>query len=151
MIQAEEKDWLETALERLRPENQHPRISGLYAFENVGDCRKFAAGQDQKRGKCTWYVYEVEMPSPSRHPYELIDCIYWAGTDAEDQRITAAIDEYWTPTQDWRRFEYLDQEMSIIRLIPEPDPLTILGTTLRVAKDKALFRKLWPELPCRDG
>jgi hypothetical protein len=153
MISAEGKDWVETALERLRPGNRYSRSVVQYAFDDMGSCLKFGEGEDLFRGddqNSQWHLYEVEMTAPSCHPYELIDCIYWYSEVEEDEDLHPAIREYWRPTQEWKRIEYLAPEMTIIRLIPDPDPLTKLGATFKAASDRSLFKRLWPQLSGRD-
>ena len=63
-----------------------------------------------------WHYYLVEMQQPSKHPIHLIERIFRMGPLGASEHV---IQEYWNPTT-WWRFEYLAQEMHVIRALPQP-------------------------------
>jgi hypothetical protein len=152
LMEVEGKDWVSIAFERLRPSHLPPRALVQYAFDDPGGCRKFAEGENAQRGReleWEWHYYQVEMPNPSRHPFELLEWVYRYGEEEEDEEIADVVREYWEPTQHWRRYEYLDRRMKIVRAIDPPEPIAVWGPTFRSASDRTLCKHLWPQLLLR--
>lgn len=146
-ITAEGKEWVENILERFRPRSLIPRREALYAFDAAGAVARFAAGEQYQRADDRpWYFYEVEMQSSSRHPMYLVDLIYQADLNKDDENAETVAREYWTPRHAWREFEYLDREMRILARIDQPDNMLYSADLLKAWADMDLAETVWPDL-----
>ena len=81
------------------------------------------------------------MPNPRRVPFHLVDHAMRRLRDRLPDK--PVIEEYWTPQQKWRRWEYLDQSLKIEECLKEPpDQASVLLSKKML--DAALARRLWP-------
>jgi hypothetical protein len=115
-IESEGRGWVEALLEAGRPSHCVKRTQAVFAFDDPAACRRFAEGEARQRGKAgAWRYYEVESVDPTRHPICLVDQIDRRGPGGANDVL---VQEYWTPTREWRRYEYLASQMRVVREMP---------------------------------
>lgn len=120
-IHEEERGWVEERFERLRPPACPSRYTAIFAFDSLGACLRFANGEERQRGTlgaADWKYYVVELMSPTRHPICLVDFVDKLGVDLDVGRL---VREYWRPTREWKRYEYLGSQMQVLDLVAPPD------------------------------
>ncbi len=134
-----DKHWIEDAFEEARKERFCSRRAAVFASANPEDAYAYLRGESAER---KIYVYEVEMPSPHRHPMVLIDRA--AVNGPKHTSISDIANEYWTPTKTWTYWEYFDTSLTILRLTAEPDDEAYGIAKGRHLIDFDLARRLWP-------
>ena len=83
------------------------------------------------------------MAAPVKAPMTVAEWVFRLVEHGADP--TFAIEEYWSPREAWKVWEYLDREMMIAEeLSPPGDPIS-LGLHLHV-EDRTIVKAKWPLL-----
>lgn len=100
--------WINDYLDAYRPEEFPLRRKCIYAFDRSGHCFYFLAHEPSVTDHC----YEIEMDAKGGFPMVLTGRMIAHRNNAEILRAIA--EEYWRPTRDWKYYEYIGNEMTII-------------------------------------
>ena len=87
------------------------------------------------------HYYAIEMAAPVKAPMAVAGWVFQVierGADPEP-----AIEEYWSPRETWRVWEYLGRDMTIVSEIGAPKDPTALALYLHL-KDRKLVKAKWP-------
>ena len=114
-------DWLEEWFENQRPPGAPSRNSALFAFDSPRNAWRFSHAEifspqlRLQQGNRNWRIFEVFLTNPLKAVTPIVDFLRRQGN--QFPHIENAIQEYWNPQQTWHFFEYLSDEMQIIREI----------------------------------
>lgn len=100
--------WINDYLDARRPVGFPLRRKCIYAFDKPGYCFFFLAREPSITDHC----YEIEMDAKGGFPMVLTGRMIAHRNNAEILRAIA--EEYWRPTKDWKYYEYIGNEMTII-------------------------------------
>ncbi len=100
--------WINDYLDTYRPEEFPLRRKCIYAFDKPGHCFFFLDREPDVTDHC----YEIEMDAIGGFPMVLTGRMIAHRNNAEILRAIA--EEYWRPTKDWKYYEYIGNEMTII-------------------------------------
>lgn len=102
--------WVNDFLDIKRPTGAPSRIRSYYACDTIRNCIGYGRNKQCENGGP--FLYKVAMKNPRKVPMSLVNTILRKreGNALNDQ----IADEYWTPTREWKYYEYLSEEMKII-------------------------------------
>ncbi len=129
--------WINLVLDQYKPEIRPSRIASFYACDKVGFCKAFI-GAKKIEGRSPIY-YKVEMDCQIGFPMVLIDTIKNIGENSTELR--ACIDEYWSPSNEWKYLEYLSPNMTILEVLQEPDNIMVSGGNMNYGLDLAKAKR----------
>lgn len=115
--QAQGMDWVDLLLNKYKPVSAPPRQRTFFACDSVENC--FAFISNRPRVGETPIYYKVEMENPAKGVMCITDI--FRKVDRDDPNIPVYAQEYWTPTQEWRYFEYMSASMKILEIVDEPE------------------------------
>jgi hypothetical protein len=110
-----ERRRLEEFLEDKRPCASHSRLSSWFACDSPERAVRYLEAQlkhENREGEIL--VFAVDLPSPSKQPMALVDAILSALRENAIDKAGFLAQEYWTPTQQWRFWEYTSSEISVV-------------------------------------
>ncbi len=115
----ENKAWIEDVFEQYRPNGLVSRRCALFAGRNGADCVKYLKTQRDYDGTPI-HLYRVEMEASGPHPMALIGAVEKRGHEHPD--VLNIVKEYWqpTPTHQWCVYEYLGQNMKVVKKLRIP-------------------------------
>ena len=106
--------WVNDFLDNARPERAPERKKSIYAFDNPDFCVEFFKKQYPGAIK-TAKLYKVSMSEVRKVPIALVSYIREKGKG--HSQLSDIANEYWVPTQNWKAYEYISNEMSIVEII----------------------------------
>jgi hypothetical protein len=128
------------------------RLAAHFAFDSPELCLAYWTGEAKRARSCgdtaspyllPPHYYEVEMAAPVKAPITVAEWAFRLIEHGADP--TSAIEEYWSPREAWKVWEYLDREMMIAEeLSPPGDPIS-LALHLHV-EDRTIVKAKWPLL-----
>lgn len=141
------RSWINDFLDENSPEGFPSRKRTFYACDTILNCKALKS-TIIANSDCVPKIYKVKMNNPKKAPMALVTRLLQLGND-NPSNINLA-NEYWTPTKDWRFYEYLSEEMEILEEIINSD-ITPMGQMLfwatnsnsLLADDAAKAKKLF--------
>ncbi|MCU1300696.1 MAG: hypothetical protein JWQ87_980 [Candidatus Sulfotelmatobacter sp.] len=144
-----ERRRLEEFLEERRPGKSHSRLSSWFACDSPEHAARYLDAQlkhEEKRGDVL--VFEVEMPAPSKQPMALIDALLAALREGDIDKAEFLVEEYWTPKQSWKFWEYTSGGISLVAAkIESVDEMAVYIAHQDYAGDRARIKRLLAERP----
>ena len=131
--------WINEILDEHKPAGMPSRISSFYACSVLENCQAFIG--NKKIDDRDPIYYKVEMHSNGGFPMVLIDRMRKLGQASD--LIDTCTSEYWTPTHEWRYLEYLNSTMTIIDVLPIPEPLVANKGRLNYNSDYKFAKQLF--------
>lgn len=139
----------EEALEAACPKPSHSRLSSWYSCEKPELAAKYleAEGFLQPAAQsATRHLFSVEVSCYSTHPMFLVDQIAKRLAKGEKAAAVKLAQEYWVPTMDWKFWECLSPDLTVLaeEAWPSVMQLTLAGLTYQGEKKtyEALLSKL---------
>jgi hypothetical protein len=104
------------AMDAKRPKNSQARKTALYC----ADSPEFAVYYQIKQGRDVNDVnlYQVKVDKPCKTVFAITNAIENKLNNNED--IEALIKEYWSPTMQWKVYEYLASSFEVVKKIDIP-------------------------------
>jgi hypothetical protein len=153
-ISDEYKRKLEKFLDQCRPQGVHSRLSSWFAFDQQCHAALFLEAEPRLHPEpvnATKFLYQVRMTGPGRHPMVVAEGVAKLLSQGKLEHATAAAKEYWSPTRDWKFWEYLSPNLKVVGQFSWPEGPCIYGARITYEKDKercaAFFRKLHEGTP----
>jgi hypothetical protein len=115
--QTQNLKWIDLLLNEYKPDHAPIREQTFFACDSVENCHAYISSLNRP-AKVPSY-YKVEMENPVKCVMCLTDLLRIVG-DA-NPNVNVYAQEYWTPTLEWKYYEYLSNEMTILEVVPEPD------------------------------
>lgn len=138
------------ALDAGRPRGVCSRLSAHFAFDIPELCRAYWSGEETRaRSRSDAgspylllpHYYEIQMASAVKAPMAVAEWVFQLLDHHADP--TPPIAEYWAPRREWRVWEYLDRDITIVgEMVPPTDP-TGLALFLH-AEDRKAVKAEWP-------
>ncbi len=101
------------AMDNNRPDNAPERRTSFYTADSPEFAYYFLLKQGKSKDEIN--VYRVETEPPWKAVFSLTHAIQKKLQNNES--VSAAIDEYWSPTKEWKFFEYLSSSIKIIEKV----------------------------------
>lgn len=134
-------DWVEHEFERLRPTQAPSRKTALFAFDTLENCAIYIDAEPNP-GKKELFFYEVKMPNPRRAPMVLVNIVSSKKDYPDIQK--EIIEEYWNPSLNWNTYEYLDNEITIMKIVSaHPDYIAKAASKVKYMDDLQLAKQYW--------
>lgn len=111
--------WINEFLNENKSEDLPSRISSFYACNIIENCQGYI-GNKTINGQQPIF-YKVEMNCEIGFPMVLIDAIRKNGLNSAFLNECSV--EYWSPTGEWKFKEFLSPEMTILEILPAPNPI----------------------------
>jgi hypothetical protein len=109
--------WINEFLDSQKSNKMPSRKKAFYACDSINNCKILK--NTVAKLHCTPKIYKVSMTNPSKSPISLVNHLFKLG---KDHRIVNDVaKEYWNPTQNWKFYEYLSEEMEIIQEVLNED------------------------------
>ncbi|MDI1316899.1 hypothetical protein [Flavobacterium sp.] len=120
------RSWINDFLDENSPEDFPSRKKSFYACNTIANCKALKSTICNE-ADCIPRIYKVRMNNPIKVPMALVTHLFKLG---EDNTVNTDIaNEYWTPTEEWKFYEYLSEEMEIIEEMINSD-VTPMGQIL---------------------
>jgi hypothetical protein len=129
------RSWINDFLNKNSPKNFPSRKKSFYACDTIANCKALKS-TICTHADCIPRIYKVKMNKPKKAPMRLVFHLIKLGEDG-DSNIDIA-NEYWTPTKNWKFYEYLSEEMEIIEEIANSD-VTLMGQIIFWATNSNLL------------
>ncbi len=115
--QSQGMEWVDLLLNEYKPEHAPLRQQTFFACDSVENCYAFISSKSNV--DIAPIYYKVEMDNPVKCVMCLTDIFRHVSSDDPNRPVYAK--EYWSPTQEWRYYEYLSKRMTILEIVSEPD------------------------------
>jgi hypothetical protein len=135
---------VESALERFRPDNTPKRTESFFATDKVEYASKFIEAERHRNPALEnkpYRIYKVKLFDCHRSPMILVDKVRELIQSNGDMKTIA--EEYWTPTRDWKFFEYFGPKMKVLGECSPPSEGAMMLVTVQCCKDSDLADKLF--------
>jgi hypothetical protein len=148
IIQAEERlsiglrAQVEAVLTQLQPHDMISRTNGLCVAHSAAHAMRYLQAQPNPQGSPI-YVYEVMVPRLAGLPMVLVDCI---ARSINHSLVYDIASEYWNPTEQWQFLESIVDEMEIVAVCSEIDPMALTCACLDYNNDYRRANERW-QLP----
>jgi len=110
-------DWVDLLLNEYKPDKAPIRQQTFFACDKVENCYAYISSRRQVVGMPIYY--KVEMENPAKGVMCLTDI--FPKFEKQNPSLRTYAEEYWSPTLEWKYYEYLSNQMKIIEILNEPD------------------------------
>ena len=134
----ESRRLAEQLLEDRRPPDKPSRISSWFACDKPENAARYLEAERQfKANKLqgTPELYQFETEEFSKHPMCLVESIRKALLSGDTALAEALADEYWSPKQDWRFWEYLGPRIVGATQVDWPTPMDQYSASLSYSSE----------------
>lgn len=128
--QLDDRSWVNEFLDIKKSSEKPSRKKAFFACDSIANCK--ALKNTVAKPFCSPRIYKVKMTNPSKTPIALVNHLFKLGEG--HIKNTEVADEYWNPTEIWKFYEYLSEQMEIVEEILNDD-LTPMGQILFWAAD----------------
>jgi len=91
------------------------RLSSWFACDKPEFATKYLESEIAFKGRDGQrHLYAIVMETCSKHPMFLVHVIARKLSEGDENTALKVADEYWTPTQEWKFWEYINPEMVVI-------------------------------------
>jgi hypothetical protein len=135
--QIDDRAWINQFLDSQKSSEMPSRKKAFYACDSIMNCK--ALKSTVAKPHCTPRIYKVRMATPSKSPMALVNHLFQLGQN-HTKNVEVA-NEYWNPTEDWKYYEYLSDEMEVIEQITIEN--WISGGLIALGEDRELANKLY--------
>jgi hypothetical protein len=141
----------EMLLEARRPEGRPHRFSSWFACDEPAFAAEYLESEIQHgryKGARTDrpFLYAVEMAVSSKQPMVLVNAVAVELAGGRTETAMFLADEYWSPKQEWRFWEYTGREITIVAEVPWPDGLALAGPVNAYMRDSEELKHLLSRL-----
>ena len=143
----------EKLLERQRPKGRPSRLSSWFACDEPNLAAEYLDAEiDFPRSKIGLkgqpHLYAVEIHLYSKHPMVLVGATAVKLSQGQTDIALLLADEYWEPKQEWKFWEYISPEITILREEAWPH-LTALSEALETyVRDSDNLKRFVSGLHC---
>lgn len=134
------REQVEAVLTRFQPREMISRVNGLCVAHSAAHAKRYLQAEPNPKGSSI-HVYEVMVPRLVGLPMALVDCI---AESINHSLICEMASEYWKPTEKWRFLESIVDEMEIVAVCSDIDPMALICAQLDYESDKKRASERWP-------